>query len=63
MKLLLLTCAGSILLACGCISSDPPARPAPAAVTDTRPLGDGLKTIAFALLGASVVFTLGRLLR
>ena len=37
--------------------------PPPPLVTDTRPLGEGLKVIGFALLGASVVLTLGRLLR
>jgi hypothetical protein len=35
----------------------------PIPVTDTKPLGDGLKVIGFALIGASVVITLGRLLR
>ncbi len=42
---------------------DEPVKLAPPVVTDTRPLGEGLKMIGFALLGASVVLTLGRLLR
>ena len=40
-----------------------PVKPSPPVVTDTRPLGDGLKVIGYALLGASVVLTLGRVLR
>lgn len=39
------------------------AAPLPPVVTDTAPVGDGIKTFAYALLGASVVLTLGRLLR
>ena len=34
-----------------------------APVTDTRPVGEGLKVIGFALLGASVVLVLGKMLR
>lgn len=32
-------------------------------VTDTQPVGDGLKVIGYALLGAAVVFVTGRLIR
>ncbi len=32
-------------------------------VTDTRPVGQGLKIIGFALLGAAVVGVLGRMIR
>ena len=32
-------------------------------VTDTRPVGEGLKVIGFAMLGASVVMVLGKILR
>lgn len=32
-------------------------------VTDTAPVGDGLKTLAFALLGGAVVIVLGGLIR
>lgn len=42
---------------------DEPVKVTPPPVTDVRPLGDGLKVIGFSLLGASVVLTLGRLLR
>jgi hypothetical protein len=31
-------------------------------VTDTSPVGDGLKVIGFAMLGAAVVVVLGRML-
>jgi hypothetical protein len=31
-------------------------------VTDTEPVGDGLKVIGFAMLGAAVVVVLGRML-
>lgn len=53
----------SILLLGGCSSTQQPAETAPVVVTDTEPVGDGLKTLAYAFLGASVVLTLGRLLR
>jgi len=32
-------------------------------VTDTRPVGEGLTVVGFALVGAAVVISLGRLLR
>jgi hypothetical protein len=32
-------------------------------VTDTAPVGDGLKVIGYALLGAAVVGVLGRILK
>ena len=37
-------------------------KPPPPPVTNTAPIGDGLKVIGFALLGAAVVGVLGRLL-
>ena len=61
--LLRAACFALVLGAAACRSSPPkPSTPQPV-VTDTRPLGDGLKVIGFAFLGASVVVTLGRLLR
>jgi hypothetical protein len=60
--LLLPGCLAVLLLASSC--SEPTSRSCPApSVTDTKPLGDGIKTLAYAFLGASVVLTLGRLLR
>jgi hypothetical protein len=35
----------------------------PVTVTDTRPVGDGLAVLGFAIVGAAVVVVLGRLLR
>jgi len=32
-------------------------------ITDTRPVGEGLKVIGFGLLGAAVVLVLGRMIR
>ena len=32
-------------------------------VTDTRPVGEGLKVLGFALLGSAVVVALGRMIR
>ena len=62
MKLhLLILCVAVALLAPGC--ADVPSSAPPQYVTDTTPLGEGLKTLAYAFLGASVVITLGRLLR
>jgi hypothetical protein len=40
----------------------PPSTPPPVSV-DTAPVGEGLKLIGFALLGAAVVTVLGRLIR
>ncbi len=51
----LLILAPVVLLA-ACVSSTP-------AAPDMGPVGDGLKVIGFALIGVSVVVTLGRLLR
>jgi hypothetical protein len=45
--------------------SEAPSKPPPpptVAVTDTAPVGDGLKVIGFAMLGAAVVVVLGRML-
>jgi hypothetical protein len=32
-------------------------------VTDIKPIGDGLKVIGYAVVGAAVVITVGRVLR
>ena len=45
----------------GGYASSPPPPPVP--VTDTRPVGEGLKLVGFAVLGAAVVTVLGRLIR
>lgn len=56
--------AAAFLCACsGPSEEERPAPPPVPAVTDTAPVGEGIKTLAYALLGASVVLTLGRLLR
>jgi hypothetical protein len=62
-SLLHLACLAIALGACACSEASKPAPVQQPVVTDTRPLGDGLKVIGFAFLGASVVITLGRLLR
>ena len=46
-----------------CSNSDSPPAPPPIPVTDTRPVGEGLKLIGFAVLGAAVVTVLGKLIR
>ena len=51
--LALASCSG------GGLSSEMPAYP----VTDTQPVGDGLKVIGYAFLGAAVVAVAGRLIR
>jgi hypothetical protein len=44
--------------------NEEPAKPAPhVTVTDTKPVGEGLTVIGFAIVGATVVVVLGRLLR
>lgn len=60
-KLLLLPAAGLVLACASCSESAP--EPPPLPVTDTAPVGDGLKVIGFALLGAAVVCVLGRMIR
>jgi hypothetical protein len=52
----LLTLVPVVLLA-ACTTHTGPVAP------DMGPIGDGLKVIGFALIGVSVVITLGRLLR
>jgi hypothetical protein len=54
----------AVVLALACSSCDTaPPKPAPPPITDTRPVGEGLKVIGFAMLGAAVVAVLGRLMR
>jgi hypothetical protein len=54
----------AILAACAlgvsCEHGPAPSAPPP---IETKPIGDGLQVIGYALLGASVVFVLGRLLK
>ena len=59
-RLLLLPLAGFVLAGASC-SSEPECSSVP--VTDTRPVGDGLKTIAYALLGGAVVMILGAMIK
>lgn len=59
-RLLLLPLAGAVLACASCKEEEPPPPPRP--VTDTEPVGSGLKVIGFAMLGASVVCVLGRML-
>jgi hypothetical protein len=61
LKPLLLLPAAGIFLACASCSDSTP-KPPPAPVTDTQPVGEGLKVIGFAMLGAAVVGVLGRML-
>ncbi len=62
--LISLALAGFLLACVSCSetrSSSPPPPPAP--VTDTAPVGEGLKVIGFAMLGAAVVVVLGKMIR
>jgi hypothetical protein len=61
--LLLLPAAGLFLACASCGESPPKPPPPPPPVTDTRPVGEGLKVIGFAMLGAAVVVVLGRMLK
>lgn len=61
-KLLLLPVAGVILALSSC-NEDAAKHAPPVTVTDTKPVGDGLATLAFGIVGAAVVIVLGRLLR
>ena len=60
-KLLLLPAAAFVIACASCGESTP--EPPPPPVTDTEPVGEGLKVIGYALLGAAVVGVLGRMLR
>lgn len=57
---LLLPVVGIFMSCASC--SESYSKPPPPPVTNTAPIGDGLKVIGFALLGAAVVGVLGRLL-
>ena len=60
-RTLLLVPAAAVVLACAsCSDSGPP--PSHYPVTDTKPVGQGLQVIGYALLGAAVVAVLGRLI-
>lgn len=61
-KLLFLPVAG-VFMTCSSCAETPPVKPPPPPVTDTRPVGEGLKVIGFAMLGAAVVVVLGRMLK
>lgn len=52
----------AVLALSSCSESGPSPTPPPVSV-DTAPVGEGLKLIGFALLGAAVVTVLGRLIR
>jgi hypothetical protein len=61
---LLIPIAGLVLaLALSSCSEGEPAPAPPPVSVDTAPVGEGLKLIGFALLGAAVVTVLGRLIR
>ena len=62
LKMLLLLPVAGLFMACSSCA-DSPSKPPPPPVTDTTPVGEGLKVIGFAMLGAAVVCVLGRLLR
>jgi hypothetical protein len=63
-KWFLIPLAGfALVLACASCSESSTPKPPPVPVTDTRPVGDGLKVIGFAMLGAACVIVLGRLIR
>ena len=61
-KILLLPVTAAVMALSSC--NEEPAKPAPhVTVTDTKPVGEGLTVIGFAIIGATVVVVLGRLLR
>jgi hypothetical protein len=63
LKPLLLLPAAGLALACASCGESPSPKPPPVPVTDTRPVGEGIKLLGFAVLGAAVVTVLGRLIR
>lgn len=60
-KMLLLPVVGLVLACASCDETE--CGLPPQSVTDTAPVGDGLKVIGYALLGAAVVVVLGRIIR
>jgi hypothetical protein len=63
-KWFLIPLAGlALVLACASCSDSSPPKPPPVTVTDTQPVGEGLKVIGYAMLGAACVIVLGRLIR
>ncbi|MGJ8724597.1 MAG: hypothetical protein ACSHYB_08575 [Roseibacillus sp.] len=61
-KLILLPFLGAVLACASCSKEEPPKPTPPPQITDTKPVGAGLKVIGFAMLGAAVVGVLGRML-
>lgn len=60
-KRLLIPLAG-LVLACGSCTSTSP-KPAPVPTIETKPIGDGLKLIGWALLGGTIVLVLGSMIK
>lgn len=60
-KFLLLPAAGAMLTLSSC-KDDTPASPLHS-ITDTAPVGEGLKILGYAVLGSAVVTTLGKIAR
>ena len=61
MMMLLLPVVGLVMTCASCAESTP--EPPPVPVIKTEPVGDGLKVIGYAMLGAAVVGVLGRMLK
>ena len=53
----------ALVLALTSCTDESSAAPPPISITDTKPVGEGLKVVGYALLGASVVIVMGRLIR
>ncbi|QTN34161.1 hypothetical protein HZ994_18160 [Akkermansiaceae bacterium] len=62
-KWFLIPLAGFALVLALASCSEPTPKPPPIPVTDTKPVGDGLKIIGFSLLGGAVVSVLGKMIR
>ncbi len=59
-KILLPPAAGVFLAYASC--TEPTPQPPPPPGTDTEPVGEGLKMLGYALLGAAVVGVIGRMI-
>jgi hypothetical protein len=62
MRTLFLLPVAALFLALNCCKEDVPTPPA-AYITDLAPVGNGLKVIAYAVLGVGVLGVLGKLVR
>ena len=63
LRLLLIPLAGMALALASCSAGGSSSRLPSVPITDTQPVGEGLKVIGYAMIGAAVVLVAGRVIR